>query len=164
MNGGRRGGCDDCESSICYYKRGREVSRVLTDVTQTGYIWQRRTQETSDITIPLPLNVNQFSKKPFKECKKVAIHALFFGTIFQIQNDLDSYKSNSFQNSEDYMQKNITFPIVVMNNNQLIDINNFKNRSNQEDYMLIKQFIVSQEFNKNILRNFKIPLISKSCV
>jgi hypothetical protein len=38
---------------------GREVSRVLTDVTETGYIWQKRTQESRDITVPISAELNQ---------------------------------------------------------------------------------------------------------
>jgi hypothetical protein len=38
---------------------GREVSRVLTDVTQTGYIWQKRTQESREITVPISAELNQ---------------------------------------------------------------------------------------------------------
>jgi HKD family nuclease len=42
---------------------GREVSRVLTDVTETGYIWQRRTQESRDITVPISAELNQILDK-----------------------------------------------------------------------------------------------------
>lgn len=98
------------------------------------------------------------SRKTFKQCREAAIYALLFGIIFQIQNDLDSYKSNSFQDSEDYMQKHITLPIIIMNENKLLDINDFRNRSNQEDYALIKQFIISEEF-KSVLKNLKDPLM-----
>ncbi|MDR2075275.1 MAG: hypothetical protein LBP31_03595, partial [Holosporales bacterium] len=34
-------------------------STVLTDVTETGYIWQKRTQETSEFTIPISADMEQ---------------------------------------------------------------------------------------------------------
>ncbi|MDR2666524.1 MAG: hypothetical protein LBB34_00175, partial [Holosporales bacterium] len=42
---------------------GREIRRELTDVTETGYIWQRRTQETKEITLALPVDLEQLLDK-----------------------------------------------------------------------------------------------------
>lgn len=90
------------------------------------------------------------SGQPFSKCKKAAMFGLEFGTLFQIQNDLDSYKPELFQNSEDYTQKNITLPVILMNINQTLDINRFKRDSNQQDYNLIQEFIKSKDFKKYI--------------
>ncbi|MDR1488423.1 MAG: polyprenyl synthetase family protein [Holosporales bacterium] len=87
------------------------------------------------------------SSNSFKKAKEAAIFGICFGIIYQIQNDLNSYVHEKFENSEDYVQKNITFPIIVGN----LDIKSFKNSSNQKEYELIKNMIDSKEFYKKSL-------------
>lgn len=91
-----------------------------------------------------------FSNVPFEIIKQAAISGLVFGTIFQIQNDLDSYKHKSFEASEDYVQKNITAPVIVMHELGLLDLKAFKEQTNNESYELIKSFIETSVFRKKI--------------
>ena len=88
------------------------------------------------------------SSKNFDISKKSAIFGICFGIIFQIQNDLDSYKLENFQSSEDYVQKNITFPIVVLCNYFEYNINKFISETNQIEFDYIKSKINSEEFKK----------------
>lgn len=81
------------------------------------------------------------SGKTFKECVKAAMYGLHFGTIFQIQNDIDSYIPSNFADSEDYVQKNITLPIVMMYSKKLLNINEYKSHTDQVQYELIRKFI-----------------------
>jgi octaprenyl-diphosphate synthase len=82
----------------------------------------------------------------FDEAKKLAIVGMCFGTIFQVQNDLNSYKEDDFRTSEDYVMKNISFPIVLMHNYLGYDINTFKNETHQAGYDAIRQEINSERF------------------
>ena len=86
------------------------------------------------------------STEDFETSKKTAICGLCFGTLFQFQNDIDSYKFESFKDSEDYMQKNITLPLIILRDNFKFDISKFHN-SNQENYDEIRKLILSSEFS-----------------
>ena len=85
------------------------------------------------------------SSGDFDKAKSAAIFGLCFGTIFQIQNDFDSYKSPIFSESEDFVQKNITSPILILRDFFDFDLERFFN-SNQENYESIKQIIHSARF------------------
>lgn len=86
------------------------------------------------------------SQQNFEVAKKKALYGVCFGVIYQVQNDLDSYSCEDYQKSEDYVQKNITFPIVVMCNYLSYDINEFKNITTEDGYNFIKETINSESF------------------
>ncbi|MDR0552561.1 MAG: polyprenyl synthetase family protein [Holosporales bacterium] len=86
------------------------------------------------------------SNDKFNEAKELAIIGICLGIIFQVQNDLDSYKSENFQCSEDYVMKNVSFPIVLLSNCLNYNIEAFKKETNQEQYSAICQAVTSQEF------------------
>ena len=45
---------------------------------------------------------------------KIGTYATCFGIVYQVQNDLNSYYCNVFTDSEDYMQDNITLPLIIL--------------------------------------------------
>lgn len=92
------------------------------------------------------------SSEDFKKAKQAAVHGLCFGTIFQIQNDIDSYKPEKCEDSEDYMQKNITLPLLILRDHFGFDISAFYD-SSQEGYDEIKNFIFSHKF-ENIAKSY----------
>jgi geranylgeranyl pyrophosphate synthase len=86
-----------------------------------------------------------------------ATFGLCFGILFQIQNDLNSYVFDYFYESEDYVQKNISFPIIILVNYFAYDITTFKNRITQQHYEAIKRTIETEQFRiviQNILQKY----------
>ncbi len=84
----------------------------------------------------------------FQDAKKSAIWGICFGIIFQVQNDLDSYKNDLYCQSEDYLQKNITFPIIILVKYFHYDFNRFFSITSQEEFNFIKKLIQSSKFKK----------------
>ena len=85
------------------------------------------------------------STNDFKSAKKAALWGICFGILFQAQNDFDGYNFKNFQESEDFMEKNITFPIIILRDEFGYDISKFY-ESNQKNYTEIKSIINSNEF------------------
>jgi geranylgeranyl diphosphate synthase type II len=90
------------------------------------------------------------SGKSFEECKKAAIFGVCFGILYQIQNDLDSYRVSDHHASEDYMQKNITLPIITLCQDFEFSLMEFKTTFNQEYFEKIKEAINSKKFQKKL--------------
>ena len=86
----------------------------------------------------------------FNNVKQAANFGLVFGVIYQIQNDFDDYKCNSYKDSEDYMQSNITFPILILQN--FTNINEMLYNKNQQNFNKIKYLINTCKF-RNIVNN-----------
>ena len=84
------------------------------------------------------------SNASFNTVKQAANFGTLFGIIYQIQNDLDDYKYNNYNESEDYMQSNITFPIIILQKINKID--SLFNNKNQINFDKIKQLINTNEF------------------
>ena len=84
------------------------------------------------------------SNASFNTVKQAANFGTLFGIIYQIQNDLDDYKYNNYNESEDYMQSNITFPIIILQKINKID--SLFNNKNQINFDKIKQLINTTEF------------------
>ena len=81
----------------------------------------------------------------FESAKHSAVFGLCFGTLFQIQNDLDSYGSEYFENSEDFTQKNITLPLIILRDHFEFDISKFY-ASNQNGYDEIRKLLHTERF------------------
>jgi octaprenyl-diphosphate synthase len=98
----------------------------------------------------------------FKGSIKYATFGICFGILYQIQNDLDCYKFEDYLESEDYMQNNITFPIVILRH--YFNFNVFNDSSNrQENYVKAKEFIFSKQFTeiiKNITKKYYETVVS----
>jgi geranylgeranyl pyrophosphate synthase len=90
------------------------------------------------------------TEQPFSLCKKAAMFGVYFGIIFQAQNDINSYQFVEYHESEDYMQKNITLPIIILCNNFGFSLENFKKNTNQKDYLTIKKNIFTVSFEKRL--------------
>ena len=80
---------------------------------------------------------------------KIATWATCFGIIYQVQNDLNDYHVEIFENSEDYIQSNITYPFVTL----------FKlhphlfTKRDQKNFLLIKKLIFSEKFKQKTLKD-----------
>jgi geranylgeranyl pyrophosphate synthase len=81
----------------------------------------------------------------FQAAKKAARWGTCFGIIFQVQNDLDSYKADKFEEAEDFVQKNITFPILLLRDKFGYDTLKFSELT-QEEYSKIKSNIENENF------------------
>ncbi len=78
---------------------------------------------------------------------KIGIYATCFGIIYQVQNDLDDYNIEIFENSEDYIQNNVTYPFIKLSSKHLqLFIN-----KNQDNFLQIKKFIQSEEFKRQAI-------------
>lgn len=91
----------------------------------------------------------------FDNVKQAANFGLIFGIIYQIQNDFDDYKCNNYEESEDYMQSNITFPIIMIQN--FTNISKTFYKKNQNNFDKIKTLINTIESNKklnNIIKKY----------
>jgi octaprenyl-diphosphate synthase len=81
----------------------------------------------------------------FKNSIKYATFGTCFGILYQIQNDLDCYRFENYLESEDYVQKNITLPIIILRH--YFNFDAFSESSNQqENYNKTKEFIFSKRF------------------
>jgi geranylgeranyl pyrophosphate synthase len=87
------------------------------------------------------------SKKPFATIRQSATFGKCLGIIFQIQNDVDAYMHKHHAQSEDFIQKNITFPIVLMKKHGLLCIQEFINKNECCIFQKIKEFINSNNFS-----------------
>ena len=87
------------------------------------------------------------SNTEFDNVKYASIYGMYFGIIYQVQNDLNDYKCNTYQESEDYTQSNITFPIILINR-YIQNIKHIFKHKSQYNYELIKSIIVTKKFNE----------------
>ncbi len=88
----------------------------------------------------------------FEKAKLVAIKGLCFGILFQIQNDLDSYTSTNFNESEDYVQKNITYPLMLLKNYFGLSKTCFY-ETNPENYNKIRDMFNLVKFKRVLMTN-----------
>lgn len=99
------------------------------------------------------------SSGDFSLAKKRAIQGLCFGIIYQFQNDLNCYLHENFEDSEDYMQKNITMPIIILFESKILDPSLFSEKS-QQNYDKIRLMLSSKMFQKtahDLLYKYAIP-------
>ncbi|MDR0942195.1 MAG: polyprenyl synthetase family protein [Holosporales bacterium] len=105
---------------------------------------------------------NYLSTGNFPSAKKIAIWGLCIGIIFQAQNDFNCYKFTRFEDSEDYVQKNITLPIIILRDYFDFDLKKFE-LQNQSNYDEIKDLIFSKKFKRIVesLLNKYLTVIHK---
>lgn len=84
----------------------------------------------------------------FNNVKQSSNFGSIFGIIYQMQNDLDDYKYINYEDSEDYMQSNITFPIIILQN--FININEVFYNKNQTNFDKIKKMMNTIEFKNKV--------------
>lgn len=88
----------------------------------------------------------------FEEVKQASLSGISFGMIFQIQNDLNSYVHERYKDSEDFVQRNITVPIVISNcQKQLSD-------QSQMSYDSIRLELKSNDFESSLKKRLNIYL------
>ncbi|MDR1609852.1 MAG: polyprenyl synthetase family protein [Holosporales bacterium] len=81
----------------------------------------------------------------FNLAREMAILGLCVGIIFQLQNDIDGYGSTKFEDSEDYIMKHITFPIVIVRDYFGVDAQKLF-VPQQSNYEVIRSTIHSAKF------------------
>lgn len=84
------------------------------------------------------------SSDNFQNAKMSAIDGLCFGILFQFQNDLNDYSDNHFEKSEDFVQKNITMPLLLVRDCFSFDLSGFLSNSKQA-YDEIKKLMHTPE-------------------
>ncbi|MDR1233607.1 MAG: polyprenyl synthetase family protein [Holosporales bacterium] len=85
------------------------------------------------------------STNNFQLSLKAATFGTCFGIIYQIQNDLDCYKFKDSSESEDYIQQNITLPVLILNNSLRFNAFNVR-ETPQIHYEKIQEKLSSREF------------------
>ena len=94
------------------------------------------------------------STKDFEAAMKAYDIGIQFGIIYQAQNDINCYNFENYLDSEDFIQKNITLPIILLK--ELGD-KNLENlfKPNKENYFYIKDFTKSDKFKKLVYQYFQ---------
>jgi octaprenyl-diphosphate synthase len=85
------------------------------------------------------------STENFSFAKRMSIIGLCIGIIFQAQNDIDCYRFKKFEDSEDYVQKNITLPIIILRDHFNFSLKKFYYQQ-QSNYDEIRTLIFSKKF------------------
>ena len=85
------------------------------------------------------------SSNDFQKARTVAITGLCFGVLFQFQNDIQDYLEPNFEKSEDFMQKNITMPILLVRDFFHFDLSKFHS-TDQQTYDEIKKLMHTPDF------------------
>ena len=76
-----------------------------------------------------------------------------FGLLFQFQNDLDSFSLSDFRASEDFMQKNITLPTILLKEFLNFDLSKFC-LATQKIYLEIQHLLQTPEFKSGAQKIF----------
>ncbi len=85
------------------------------------------------------------SNTTFNYVKQSALFGLLFGIIYQIQDDINDYKyCDNYTQSEDYMQNNITLPIIILHS--LFNIERLFYNKNQANFNKIQVLINTKKF------------------
>ena len=92
------------------------------------------------------------STKDFEAAMKSYDIGIQFGIIYQAQNDINCYNSENYLDSEDFIQKNITLPIIFLKELKNKNLENLL-KPNKENYSYIKNFINSDNF-KNLANQY----------
>jgi geranylgeranyl pyrophosphate synthase len=85
--------------------------------------------------------------KDFALAKCAATFGLCFGIVYQAQNDIDCYRFEKFEESEDYMQKNISFPIIILRDHFGFNMRELSKPS-QGAYDKIRDTVFSDRFRQ----------------
>ena len=139
-------------SAIAY---GATLEQFLTkDATLSQYI-RVASLKTSPLFKLSCFLGTYLSSNDFEKSKKAATFGTCFGILFQVQNDLDGYNYENFKDSEDYVEKNITFPIIILRDYFGYQINEFFS-SSQSGYERIVNLIRTDRF-----RDITIKVMNK---
>jgi geranylgeranyl pyrophosphate synthase len=76
---------------------------------------------------------------------KISKFGRCFGLIYQVQNDINCYRFKNFFESEDYMEKNATFPSIVMKRFFDYDVFSSKTRT-EKAYKIAQEIVNSRKF------------------
>ena len=97
------------------------------------------------------------SSNNFQQAKTAAIDGLCFGILFQFNNDINDYSAPNFEKSEDFMQKNITMPLLLVRDFFNFDLSKFYS-TDQQTYDEIKNLMHTPDFQayaRNLLAKYQ---------
>lgn len=100
---------------------------------------------------------NFLSTKDYESSMKAYHIGVQFGIIYQAQNDINGYKYENYLNSEDFIQKNITLPVIALKELKYQSLESLFD--NAQNYSYIKSFINSSDFKNLVNQYFKEQMI-----
>lgn len=133
---------------------GAILEQILTDQSTISDYLKVASLKTSPFFKISCFLGSYFGSQNFETSKKAAIFGICFGVLFQVQNDINCYKFKNFEESEDYVQKNMTLPIFIIRDYMGYNINQF-NKTSHDGYQFIKNLIFSENFEKILKRLLK---------
>jgi geranylgeranyl pyrophosphate synthase len=138
----------ECSSTIRGALKEQEIT-ISTDIENCLRITSLKTSPFFKLSCFLGAYL---ASNDFKASIKAATFGTCFGLLYQLQNDLDCFRFENYFESEDYVQNNITLPIIILH--QYFNINTSSDPENpQANYNKIKTKIYSEQFCE-ILQNF----------
>lgn len=129
---------------------GALLERNLTLNSSVEEYFKMAYLKTSSI-FKLACALGALSSQDFKSVKRAATFGTCFGIIFQVQNDLDSFKTKFFKDSEDYVQKNITLPILIVSRRPDFSKELFQKNS-QENFEHIQKIMNTEDFRTAVFK------------
>ncbi len=94
------------------------------------------------------------STENFKSAMKSYNFGIQFGILYQAQNDINGYSFENYLDSEDFVQKNITLPIIFLKDFENQNLENLF-KPNINNYSYIKNFVNSDNFKILVEKRFK---------
>lgn len=94
------------------------------------------------------------STENFKSAMKSYNLGIQFGILYQAQNDINGYSFENYLDSEDFVQKNITLPIIFLKDFENQNLENLF-EPNINNYFYIKNFVNSDNFKILVEKHFK---------
>ena len=82
----------------------------------------------------------------FINIKKAATVGKCFGILYQFQNDLNGYKPVNYKESEDYVKKNITLPIILSK----YPIQDFVENTSQDHYLSVQKSVFNRQTQQDV--------------
>ena len=85
------------------------------------------------------------STNNFEKAKSSAIGGICYGILYQFQNDMDSYSFEFSKDSEDFMQKTITMPLLIARDYMNYDVTKFL-KNDEIVFRELKEIMHTPEF------------------
>ena len=122
-----------------YLERALTIKSTLNECIRVAWL------KTSSL-FKLSCFLGKFiSTHDFEKSKTSAIVGICYGILYQFQNDIDSYSFEFYEDSEDFMQKNITMPLLIARDYMNYDVTKFL-KSDEFTFCELKEIIHTPEF------------------
>ncbi len=94
------------------------------------------------------------STKDYKSALESYDLGIQFGILYQVQNDINGYSFENYLDSEDFIQKNVTLPIIFLKDFENLNLEKLFN-PNIDNYSYIKNFVNSNDFRILVEKRFE---------